>query len=43
MHIQEDNYSSAGYVILCIRGLNDQLSKMMTKYHSSFVTALQTP
>lgn len=38
---QVENYPSAGYVLPCIRGLEDQLNKMVTKYHSSFILALQ--
>ena len=40
-YAQIENYPSAGYVLPCIRGLEDQLNKMVTKYYSSFIKALQ--
>lgn len=38
---QVDNYPSSGYVLPCIRGLEYQLSKLVTRYHCSFVLALK--
>ncbi len=40
--VQVDLYPSSGYVLPCIRGLKHQLTKMSSKYHSSFVKALKS-
>jgi hypothetical protein len=38
---QVENCPSADYILPCIRGLEHQLNSMVSKYHSSFVIALQ--
>uniref|UniRef100_A0A1X7UZR8 Uncharacterized protein n=1 Tax=Amphimedon queenslandica TaxID=400682 RepID=A0A1X7UZR8_AMPQE len=38
---QVDNYPSSGYVLPCIQGLEHQLSKLVTRYHFSFILALK--